>query len=210
MSISKKFPDISEAVSTDSLRPIMQYAVVQNGRIIATDSHILVNISLNIWIESEEELANLEGKIFNIKLLKKITKNWSELIFQKDRILFKDKDGFTEFAFYSGRIDQKGYMETYNPETEEYSELGTYVNWKNVVPMTDKNKLKLDGAPELQEANFWMRVLAKAVKSFSTDKIRMIATGGGLKPLIVTPCKMAEYQHDEFSEYAMVMPINTM
>lgn len=33
---SKKFPNLSNAISNDDLRPVMNYAVVQDGRIIAT------------------------------------------------------------------------------------------------------------------------------------------------------------------------------
>ena len=206
----KHFPNLTQAVSTDNLRPSMNYAIVQNGRIIATDVHVLVVIDLKVWIKDEEQLKNIEGKILNLKLLSKLAKDWSVLIFRKDSILFRDKTGFSEFSYYSGSINDKGKMFSFDIETEKYDEddFGTYPNWKSVLPMTDKFKLKITDDPDLQESNFSVKKIDHGVKAFTTDSVRMIATGGKNRPMIITPAMLPQYEHEEFSEIALIMPLS--
>lgn len=214
--VEKQFPDVSHAVSNDMLRPVMSYAVIQNWRIVATDSYILININLSVWLDDQEDINKLEGKILNVHLLKKLAKAWYQIIFKENEITFVDRYGFAETNYYSGRISESkdhkgGYMEKYDPLTGEYSEIGYYVNWAAIVPLTNKYKPKFDGAPDLQKAHLSVDKLNAAVKPFKSKMVQIIATSDNeRKPYIVTPAKVSSYQYEEFDEFSIVMPILIM
>lgn len=206
----KQFPDLSFAVSTDTLRPGMNYAIVEGGKIIATNSMVMACIDLSIWMD-EEQVAKLEGKVFDIHLLKKLAKAWKEILFHKDHILFVDKHGFCELNYYSGKIETDGTIKKYNPITSEFTDVSSkFPNWRSITPVTDKRKIKLTEVPEGDEINFNLDLLNSAVKCLSTKKISVKVTGGKKKPYLITPIMVSEYSNPEFSEYVILMPIQAL
>ena len=77
------FPKISKIVGKDPLRPALEHAIIQNGNLVATDSYMLVCIPVSTFIRegvdgdkiytAEEQIANVEGKMFSVPLIKKLT-----------------------------------------------------------------------------------------------------------------------------------------
>lgn len=202
----KQFPDLSFAVSTDTLRPAMQYAIVEDGKIIATNSMVMACVDLRIWMD-EEQVLKLEGKAFDIHLLKKLSKAWKEILFHKDNILFVDRHGFCELNYYSGIYNKDGEIKKYNPISSEFIDVASkFPNWKAITPVTDKKKLKLSEIPEGEELNFNLDLLNNAVKCLTTKIISVKATGRKNKPYLVTPLMASSYSNPEFSEYVILMP----
>lgn len=203
----KFFPDLTFAVGSEDLRPAMKYAVVDKGRIVATDSFILACINLSIWLEPDT-VGVLEGKAFDVNLLKKLAKPWKDVIFHKEHIMFIDKNGFCELNYYSGRMLKDGKIERYSPVEAQYFEVaGAFPSWESVVPLTEKKKIRFYEDPDTSEINLSLSLLNNASKCLTTKEISMKATGGKNRPYLLTPIKTFDYEHPEYSEFVMVMPI---
>jgi hypothetical protein len=69
--MKKTFPNIYKALGCDDMRPAMQYAIVENGKLIATNGKILIVSDFAIFAE-HSELA--EGKVFDKNLLRWMAK----------------------------------------------------------------------------------------------------------------------------------------
>ena len=97
----KHFPKISNVVSKDPLKKQMSFAVVMQGRILATNGRIGVDIALKSFIDDPEQIKNLEGKALDFEALKLI---------ERDGALFENDCFITLKGLkipYSGDIDEK-------------------------------------------------------------------------------------------------------
>ena len=97
----KHFPKLSNVVHKDPLKKQMSFAVVMQGRILATNGFIGVDIALKSFIDDPEQIKNLEGKALDFEALKLI---------ERDGALFENDCFITLKGLkvpYSGDIDEK-------------------------------------------------------------------------------------------------------
>ena len=98
-------------VSKDPLKKQMSFAVVMQGRILATNSYIGVDIALKSFIDDPEQIKNLEGKALDFEALKLI---------ERDGALFEN-DCFIALKGikipYSGDINEKREIVLYDLQT---------------------------------------------------------------------------------------------
>lgn len=59
------FPNILDFLSTDPATPWLHYAVVFNGKLMATNNKMATYIDVRTFCESEEQVKNIEGKVFS-------------------------------------------------------------------------------------------------------------------------------------------------
>lgn len=69
----KSFGAFQNLVSSDSLRPTLNYAVIDDGALWATDSHVLIKSDLDLWeCIDKDSLQVAEGKVLDAKTLQKM------------------------------------------------------------------------------------------------------------------------------------------
>lgn len=59
------FPNILDFLSTDPAKPWLHYAVVLNGKLMATNNKMATYIDVRTFCTSEEQVKNIEGKLFS-------------------------------------------------------------------------------------------------------------------------------------------------
>lgn len=59
------FPNILDFLSTDPDKPWLHYAVVLNGKLMATNNKMACYIDVRTFCDTEEQIKNIEGKVFN-------------------------------------------------------------------------------------------------------------------------------------------------
>lgn len=59
------FPNILNFISKDTATPWLHYAVVLNGKLMATNNKMACYISVDTFIEDPEQIKAIEGKVFN-------------------------------------------------------------------------------------------------------------------------------------------------
>ncbi len=145
----------------DTLRTQLHYAIVQDGKVIATDGNVMVFTSLAAWVGKEQaELA--EGKAFHYDLLVKMAASkWKSIrLTERGVNFYKSAIGTgepDEFEFYSAQlhepskdlqvfqnINKLGELmqfkaEVYNEELKVRQEelvdaTFKYPNWSAVIP----------------------------------------------------------------------------
>jgi hypothetical protein len=91
---------IWKVVGTDNLRPVLQYAYIDNGFVVCTNAHVLIKQSLRDFHEiNSDEIENLNGKFLHRNLLIQISK-YDVIEFKKDGIRCH-KNGTTCIFEYS-------------------------------------------------------------------------------------------------------------
>lgn len=69
------FKGVSDLLKVDDLKPYAGVALIKKGRLIATDSYILVRSKLSAWDIPGECLAILEDKVLNVDVLQMLGKH---------------------------------------------------------------------------------------------------------------------------------------
>lgn len=141
------FPNLTDVIGKDKLRPVMMHAVVINGYLMAINSYSAAIIHKTDFVKSKEELNNIENKVFNIKLIKKLIQSKiTNIFFGSDfiTIYYKDKH---ENIPYTGYINDNGEIVEVEHLTKKENIIGRYPNIKSVVEYIgydslDENKLE--------------------------------------------------------------------
>lgn len=190
MKNKKPFTDVSNIISKDNLRPQLQFAIVDKGFLVATNTHILSVINLADYIE-EEELKNLEGKSFDAALIKKLC-TAEKLTFEKDNIKFENKKEKCVLSY---------------SENEYFYQ---YPNWRSVVPGYKNETFNFsDFKPSFFCLNSkYIAAAANALNSenvvfFSSDKNRPNLIFGTKE--VIKNGKMTI--ETNFNSFVLVMPI---
>lgn len=140
MTTTKNFHDFSKLISSDKLKPVINYAIVENGYLIATNGNGLAIGDLRKYVK-DDQICFLENKVFSADLVKRLA-NSKENIFFENHIICKDKKGVTKLN-YTGKIEDQE-IEIYDEISDKFDFVGKYPNWSAVIPGFDKNTFKID------------------------------------------------------------------
>lgn len=140
MATTKNFHDFSKLISNDKLRPTINFAIVENGYLIATNSYGLAIGDLRKFVK-DDQICFLENKVFSADLVKRLA-NSKENIFFENHIICKDKKGVTKLN-YTGKMKDQ-VIEIYDEFSDNFKFVGKYPNWAAVIPGFDKNTFKID------------------------------------------------------------------
>lgn len=91
--------NVADVCDKNPHRPSLECGYVRNGFLYATNGHIALKQSLELYQLSEEEIKFLEGKFLHRELLKDLSK-CQTLAFTEDRIV-GEKNGVKNEFFYS-------------------------------------------------------------------------------------------------------------
>jgi len=142
------FPSIYKALGSDENRPAFSYAIIEDGKIIATNGHVLIFSDFGNYVINPELSEN---KVFGKDLLKWMTKkDFYQLECTESGIIGYSTKGKEEKP-YTGYFEIKE-ITTKNGGSfnirpiflnEGQSEIGNYPNWKYVIPCdTDYSEAK--------------------------------------------------------------------
>lgn len=127
-------PKIYECLSKDELREVLNYALVTKEHTVATDAHILVEHStLELFGKEFVENVPEEGMLLGGDALREMAKKTVQFIIYNKN---------AETAARLGVINvlhNKGGKAIFEPQTQE--KIGTFPNWKAVIPSMDDNLL---------------------------------------------------------------------
>ena len=202
----KNFPNLEKVVTTDKLATRLQYAVVLNGKIIATDSHVLSIIDLKLYIKDPENLKNIEGKIFDAKLLKRLAKA-DKIEFLTDKIILTEKKNISQ-VFYPGEISENREMFYRDEKTGEKlcGSFGFYPNIYAVIPEYDQTTGKINLSKYKRKTTaFNITKLSNIVAGFRNEN-HFIISDEKNRPSIVLPVPK-EGEENIFAEIGLIMPV---
>lgn len=147
------FPDIRDYLSTDDKKPVMQYAVVLNGILQATNNRIAYYSSVEILSDKPAERDFLEKKIFSREDLELLADKALTMVeYRADgfKIYYDDKPSV--FRQWAGKIDFRreiflweDMMEDFYQPTENFTK---FPDLTTVIPALAKN-----GAIDIKEVN---------------------------------------------------------
>lgn len=130
------FPNILDFLSTDSAKPWLHYAVVLNGKLMATNNKMATYIDVRTFCESEEQVKNIEGKVFNSE----------DLIYMKNRNIFFEKDGYNYDISpipYTGVIGKDREIKLFDELMDDYNLVRGFKKFPDfnaIIPaLTDNN-----------------------------------------------------------------------
>ena len=127
----QNFPKIYNAVGQDKMRPTQMYAIIEDGKIIATNGLIMIYSDFDNYV-SNPELA--EGKIFSKDLLKLMSKkDFEKIECTETGVRLYYKNGLFEEEKYSGYICDDRKMFIFGMTDM----LGRYPDWKKVTKKED-------------------------------------------------------------------------
>jgi hypothetical protein len=138
-----KFPKMYKALRSDDSRPAMQYAIVEDGKIVASNGHIMVFSDFGCFVENP---GQAEGKVFDKELLKWMSdKSIKRLECRETGIAAcRSQNGWEEKP-YSGYLQiTKTNEEETNPscdihliylsKNKDGKEIGRFPDWKSAIP----------------------------------------------------------------------------
>jgi hypothetical protein len=146
--MTTRFPDFYRALADDKIRPAMHYAIIEDGKIIATNGKILIYSDLKLFVENPE-LA--EGKVFDKALLQWMTgKGLHGMECTSTGITGYFTDGRVEEKPYTGYYDT--YQNTNNVTVRKVcvtscgnaQEVDGFPDWKSVLPDKTVRKAMAD------------------------------------------------------------------
>ena len=129
------FKGIDKVVSKDTLRPVMGFAYIDKGHIVATDAMHLVKVDLKFYGLDDEAIELLEGKCIDKDTLQKLGAMKSSqkyCITEQGFCLLNDK--FKASVIYP---------------IELMSENGNYPNYEQVIPASIKEVSYTSLSPKL-------------------------------------------------------------
>lgn len=131
------FPNILDFLSTDSAKPWLHYAVVLNGKLMATNNKMATYIDVKTFCESEEQIKNIEGKVFNSEDLK---------IFPAKNITFGESGIITNGVLiknYTGIIEKDREIKLFDELMDDYNLVRgfkKFPDFNTIIPaLTDNN-----------------------------------------------------------------------
>lgn len=110
------FPNILNFISKDAATPWLQYAIVLNGKLMATNNKMACYISVDTFIEDPEQIKAIEGKVFNS----------TDLIYLKgETIVFSDTgfviQGTEPKVPYTGIIGPNREIQLFDDLMDDYN-----------------------------------------------------------------------------------------
>lgn len=141
--MSKVFGEYHKLCADDEISPDLQYAIVRNGKLIATNRVSIVYGNIRNWLTGDEniidlQLSNIEGKAIHRDILQRMSMAcWKKIRFNHDSIALYRTDehelqSIDELHFYSGflnsneLVDQKSVFTTFNRDGSIDSEAGIH------------------------------------------------------------------------------------
>jgi hypothetical protein len=133
------FPNIYKALANDEFRPAMNYAIIDDGKIVATNGCLLIASDFHLFVDNPELAV---GKVFDKNLLRWMAKkDFKQLECTETGIIAYKKRCEKEEKPYSG------YFRALEKESraiflysDERKKIGNYPNWKSVIPDDSKYK----------------------------------------------------------------------
>jgi hypothetical protein len=99
-----KFPEIYKALSTDKFKTDQHYAVIEDGKIIATNGHVLIYSDFLLFVSNAEEA---EGKIIDSATLKILAKKgYKNIICTKDGFACQNSKSRVDYQ-YAGHVEHE-------------------------------------------------------------------------------------------------------
>lgn len=197
-----KFPSIYKLFPSDGLRPWLDFAIVEDGRIVATNGYILVYSQLSAFVKNAE-LA--ESKVFDKKMMRWMTgAKIRTLTCTQTGIEATFKDGSIKHHPYSGHIkpDKFERRTIVLPKDKKNIE-SPFPNWKSVIPL-DKTFFDFEG---LRMTNLSSVQLSLLINCFTLkkydDALNFHFSGVG-SVIKVTACD--EHNREDGEQVAVIMP----
>ena len=187
------FKGIDKVVSKDALKPVMSGAYIKDGNIVATDSHVLIEIDLRYYGFTEYEINILDDCFIDNDLLKELS------ALKRDQWFFLNESGFNIYKQGSGRVNKVLPF-------CKMSEVGIYPNYKAVidVPKKEIDCINFDAKYLSFIQNIWREVSLNPAGNGLK-----IEFGGSSRPVIVTNVnKQLDCNKKEKGKFlGLVMPI---
>ena len=185
------FPNIYKALGTDEKRPTYSYAIIEDGKIVATNGRVLIFSDFSNYVINPELSEN---KVFDRDLLKWMTKkDFYQLECTHTGIVAYSTKGMEEKA-YSGHFEVKEITKDNGNKfitrpifvNAGKREIGGYPNWKSAIPCDED----YTESKEIERIGFDMNLLKMISDSFAYDskEIRLkFEFRGANKPFRVSP-----------------------
>jgi hypothetical protein len=163
--MKNNFPNIYKALGSDAMRPAMQYAIIEDGKIVATNGKMIVVSDLSVYADNPEWA---EGQVFDRDLLKWMAKkDFNRLECTGKGIVAHKSGGEKEKKSYSG-IWTKGERTSraiYRyPDKKEH--IGSFPDWRSVIP----NDSLYGGFDGINKIGFGTELLSVAIGCFAFGK----------------------------------------
>ena len=131
------FPNILDFLSTDQDKPWLNYAVVLNGKLMATNNKMATYIDVRTFCKSEELVKNIEGKVFSSEDLKRMQNR--HVIFYKDTFSSSDRAA----SNYTGIIGKDREIKLFDELMDDYNLVRgfkKFPDFNSIIPaLTDNN-----------------------------------------------------------------------
>ena len=132
------FPNILNFLSTDPATPWLHYAIVLNGKLMATNNKMATYIDVCTFCESEDQIKSIEGKVFSSEDL--ISMRGESVKFTQTGYIVGVSD--TEIN-YSGIIGTDRNIHLYDDLMDDYNlarGFKKFPDFSNIIPaLTDSD-----------------------------------------------------------------------
>lgn len=133
------FPNILDFISKDPATPWMHYAVVLNGKLMATNNKMACYIDVCTFCDSEEQIKAIEGKVFSREDLEILKDPDVESIKFRNVgfSVYTDLLGLPYSAAYTGTIGQNREISLYDDLMEGYvpeKSFKKFPDFSNIIP----------------------------------------------------------------------------
>lgn len=140
------FPNILDFLSKDPATPWNSYAVVLNGKLMATNAKMACYISVDTFIDSPEEIEAIEGKVFNsIDINRFLAPDVSKLEFRNTKyIVHYSLEELPDLIEYTGIVGQNREIQLYDELMEDYNlvrNFKKFPDFTTVIPALTDNEI---------------------------------------------------------------------
>lgn len=135
------FPNILNFLSKDPATPWMHYAVVLNGKLMATNNKMACYIDVCTFCDSEEQIKAIEGKVFNLSDLEILADpDVKNIRFLNDEMIVETSISIYREE-YTGIIGENREISLYDDLVEDYvleKSFKKFPDFTNIIPaLTD-------------------------------------------------------------------------
>ena len=202
------FADFTNLVSSDKLRPIFGLAVVKNGRLIATDSHQVTLVNLKIYINDPVQLENVENKVFDKELLKRLSKA-QNVEFLTDTMILTEKKNISQ-VFYTGEIINNSvfYRNEKTGLVDHENSAGRLPNYAAVIPGYKEKTGEIDFTDFKPKQHFLnTKLLSNIAAGFNTENVAILSNQRHLI-IVALPTDAEKLNFDQFAVLMPAIPLN--
>lgn len=133
------FPNILDFLSTDPAKPWLHYAVVLNGKLMATNNKMATYIDVRTFCENEEQVKNIEGKVFSSEDLKFMSNKYLTFL----DIAYGELGDPKNAREYSGVIGKDREIKLFDDLMDDYNLVRgfkKFPDFNSIIPaLTDNN-----------------------------------------------------------------------